>query len=172
MNAKQALKEQIDMSRAFLDGTLADVTDEQCHHKPGGEAHPIGATYGHLATAEDQIVNGVVRGATPLMMGEWAGKTGLSEPPPAPGGDLLGWSNRVVVDIPALREYTRAVRDATDAYLDSLSDDDIGAEKEVPGFGKHPLIWYLGLAAAIHPANHCGEIAALKGILGAKGYPF
>jgi hypothetical protein len=42
----------------------------------------------------------------------------------------------------------------------------------VPGFGKHSVNYYLSVAAIIHPSNHCGEIAAIKGTQDLKGYPF
>lgn len=82
MNATDLLKSQIQMAHMFLDGTCADVTDEQAHSVPGGTAHPIGATMVHIALAEDVILNMMVRGQQPLLMGEWAGKAGISEPEP------------------------------------------------------------------------------------------
>lgn len=171
MNAVEAMRIQINTSHQIVEGTVADLTPELCDHIPGGKAHPIGATYYHIVTAEDFIVNNI-RGQTPLMMGEWAGKTGVSEPPPAPGGDFFGWANRVKVDIGQARKYAEAVYANTNAYLDSLTDADLDKEIDAPGIGKNSLAYYLGIGALIHPANHVGEISALKGVQGATGYPF
>jgi len=172
LNAIELFRNQIEASHGIVEGTVADLTPELCDHIPGGKAHPIGATYAHIAMSEDFIVNMMLRGQQPLMMGEWAGKTGASEPQPAPGGDTFGWANRVKVDLEQARKYAQAVYANTNAYLDTLTEADLDKEMEIPGFGKNPLAYYLGIAANIHPANHVGEISALKGVQGAKGYPF
>ncbi len=84
MNAIEALRTQINASHEIVEGTVADLTQELADHQPEGTAHPIGACYAHLLTTEDFIVNMVLRGQPPLMMGEWADKSGMSAPPPAP----------------------------------------------------------------------------------------
>jgi hypothetical protein len=114
----------------------------------------------------------MLRGSTPLLMGEWAGKTGASEPPPPPGGDTFGWANRVKVDLEATQKYAQAVYANTEAYVSSLSAEDLERIVDIPGFGKEPLAYFLSIAAVIHPSNHIGEVSALKGVQGAKGYPF
>jgi hypothetical protein len=172
MNAIEAMRTQINASHQIVEGTVADLTPELCDNIPGGKAHPIGATYVHILISEDFIVNMMIRGQAPLVMGEWAGKTGASEPPPPPGGDMFAWANSVKVDIGQARKYAEAVYANTNAYLDSLTDADLDKELEIPGFGKNTLVYYLGIGALIHPANHVGEISALKGVQGAKGYPF
>ncbi len=172
MNAIELFRNQINISHEIVEGTVADLTAEQCDTPPGGKAHPIGATYAHLLTTEDFIVNMILRGQQPLMMGEWAGKSGMSAPPPGPGGDAYGWATSVKVEIGQAREYAKAVYKATDDYLNSITPEDLDAEIEVPGFGKNSRAYFLGIGALIHPANHVGEISALKGVQGAKGYPF
>ena len=76
------------------------------------------------------------------------------------------------IDLEAARKYAQAVYANTNSYLDTLTPDDLDKEMEIPGFGKNPLAYYIGMAALIHPANHVGEISAMKGMQGAKGYPF
>jgi hypothetical protein len=172
MNAIEALRNQINTSHEIVEVTVADLTPEQCDAPAGGKAHPIGATYAHLLTSEDFIINMILRGQQPLMMGEWASKSGMSAPPPGPGGDTYGWATSVKVDLAQAREYAKAVYKATDEYLGTLSQEDLDEVLEVPGFGKNSRAYFLGLGALIHPANHVGEISALKGVQGARGYPF
>lgn len=76
------------------------------------------------------------------------------------------------LDIGQAREYAKAVYKATDDYLGTLSPEDLDDEIDVPGIGKSSRAYFLGIGALIHPANHVGEISALKGVQGAKGYPF
>lgn len=174
MNAVELLKSQIQMSHTFLDGTFADVTKEQADALPGGKAHPIGATYAHLLLAEDVILSMMVRGTQPLVMGEYAGKSGASEPPPMQGSaeDTFAWANRVKVDLFQAKDYGQAVMKNTLAWVDSLSETDLDRELEPPGFGKQTVASMISLAAIVHVSNHCGDISALKGLQGTKGYPF
>ncbi len=174
MNSIELLKSQVQLAHAFLDGTCADVTQEQADAVPGGTAHPIGATYAHLVLAEDFILSMFVRGTQPLVLGEFAGKTGFSEPQPVnvSADEMLAWANRVKVDMPVAREYGKAVLANTLGWIDSLSESDLEREVEPPGFPKQTVGQWITIAAIAHPSNHCGEIAALKGLGGAKGYPF
>ena len=172
MNAIELFRNQINASREIVEGTVADLTQELCDHTPEGTANPIGACYAHLLTSEDFIVNMILRGQQPLMIGEWAGKSGMSAPPPGPGGDHRAWAVSVNVEIGPVQEYAKAVYKATDDYLSTLTPEDLGEEVDVAEFGKNSRAWWLAIAALIHPANHVGEISALKGVQGAKGYPF
>jgi hypothetical protein len=173
MNAIDLLKSQIQMSHQFLDGTCADVSDEQAHTVPGGTAHPIGASYAHLLLAEDVVLNMMVRGTTPLLMGEFAGKNGFqTEPMDRSAESLLAWANSVKVDMPAAQEYGKAVLANTLDWVGTLSESDLDREVEAPGFPKMTVGSWITLTAIVHPSNHCGEISALKGVQGAKGYPF
>lgn len=172
MNAIDVFKEQIQGAHEIVEGTIEGVTEEQAQKSPGGIAHPIGATYLHTLISEDFIVNMMVRGTQPLLMGDWAGKTGASEPPPPPGGDTYAWACRVKVDLGQARQYAQAVYKNTLDYVGSLGEADLGREIDVPGFGKHSLAYYLTVSAVIHPSNHIGEVSAIKGVFGAKGYPF
>lgn len=172
MDAVSLFKTQIGFTHEVVEGTMANVDADVCHKTPGGKAHPIGATYAHIVLSEDFIVNMIIRGQTPLVMGEWAGKAGVSEPPPMPGGDLFGWANRVKVDVDQLRKYAQAVYASTSEYVSSLSEGDLDRELDVPGFGKNTLAYYLNVGAVVHPSNHIGEVSAMKGIQGLQGYPF
>lgn len=174
MNAIELLKSQINMAHMFLDGTRADVSQEQADALPGGKAHPIGATLAHIALAEDLIINMFARGTQPLIMGEWAGKAGISEPAPMDRSaeKLFAWANSVKVDLPQLQQYAQAVFQNTLDWVDTLTEDDLSREMEPPGFGKQTVASMISLAAVVHLSNHCGEVSALKGIQGAKGYPF
>jgi hypothetical protein len=155
-----------------VEGTMADVTDEMLAWQPPGNANTIAANYAHIVTGEDALVLGMARGAAPLMATSWAGKIGMSEPPP-PGAAMHEWSQRTTIDLTALRQYAQAVYAATDEYLASLSDADLAEQIDASAFGAgmQPRSYLLGLLLAnLH--WHTGEIACLKGIQGKRGYPF
>ncbi len=177
MTALELLKSHVQTGRQFLEGTFADVTPEMLHKAPGGTANPLGATYAHLIFSEDWLINNVLRGKKMLAETEWAGKTGVDKPMPNPGpewGTYADWTKTVKIDLDALRSYAKAVYENTDKYLSSLSDADLDKEKDLTavGFGKVTVGWAIAELIAGHTTSILGEIAVLKGIQGAKGYPF
>jgi hypothetical protein len=170
------LRAQMKGAHDILEGTMQDVTAEEAHWAPPGIANPLGATYAHLLLGEDMLMHGMVMGGKPpLFATSWAGKTGISEMPPSPAeGTLDKWSRSVQVDLAALREYAKAVYAETDEYLASLD----GAALDKPldlsrfGMGQQTIGFFIGNLLVGHVNNHCGEISCLKGLQGAKGYPF
>ena len=156
----------------MLEGTMQDVTSEQAHWIPGGKALAAGATYAHITLAEDFFLNMTV-GRQPLATTAFAGKMGLSEPHPT-GGDWEAWAQSVKIDLPTLREYAGAVFKSTEEYASSLKAEDLDREIDLTssGLGKQTLGSFISLIAIVHPSSHCGEISCLKGLQGAKGYPF
>jgi hypothetical protein len=175
MSIADTLKEQVATTRMVVDGTLGDISEDARVKIPGGTAHPIGATFAHQVMSEDFVVNMIIRGSTPLMMGAMAGKTGFSEPQPMPGAsaeDVLAWANRVKIDWPVLMEYSNAVRASVDDYLAGASDEELSRKVAFGNMGEQPVSGVIGLICIVHPSNHIGEISALKGIYGGKGYPF
>jgi hypothetical protein len=177
MNGTSTAKQNIDISHQILESTMADVTDDILHEPIPGLAHPIGASYAHTLISEDMIVGGMLRGAAPLFASSWAERTGCSQMMPMPGPDWVkydDWVDNVRIDLTALREYGKAVYAQTDAYVGSLSDDDLDREVDMTaaGLGKVNVAFVLNGLIAGHASQLTGEIAAAKGNLGRKGYPF
>lgn len=166
------VRDQLRQAHEFLEMTMSDVTPEQAAAAPGGKANPLGAAYAHLVTGEDAFVHGFLQGGAPLFAGEWAARTGLSEPPP-PDTEWQAWGARVRVDLPAVREYARAVYAASDAYLAGLKDADLERKLDLSavGLGEQTLGWVLGAGVVGHVQAHWGEICCLKGIQGGQGFP-
>ena len=155
----------------WLEGTMQGVTAEQAHWAPPGRALPIAAHYAHVAIGEDVLLSSFARKSTPLAMGAFAGKAGVSEPPPMGAWDE--WGRRVKVDLDALRQYAQAVYAATDEYLATLGDEDLGQEIDLSavGFGVQPLGTFLSILC-MNAVAHTGEISVIKGLQGLQGYPF
>ena len=163
-------------ARQVLDGTMADVTQAQVDFIPPGVANPLGATYAHVICSEDMVVQGMFRQAAPLFASSWAGRTGLNEPMPMPGPDWPNygpWTRRVKVDLAGLRAYALAVAAETESWLAGLSDSDLDRPMDLTGagLGQHTWASAIALLIANHLGTETGEIAVLKGIQGARGYP-
>jgi len=172
------IRAQMKSAHWLLEETISDVSAEMADFPPPGKALPIGAAYVHYVSGEDWMIHSLFQGAAPLMAGAWAGRTGVSEPPPGPGDDwdarFAAWTRRVRVDLPAFRAYAKAVYEATDGYLATLADPELTREVDLSavGMGKQTVGFVLDNALLGHAYCHCGEISALKGVQGRKGYPF
>ena len=160
--------------RTVMEGTMADVDQELANRPTDSRANPIGASYAHAICAEDAIVNGMLKGEQPLFAGSWAGRTGMDMPMPWPGlaeGDTGEWYQSVQVDLPAIRQYALAVYASSEAFIGSASDETLA--RQIDAFGtKMPLAAAFELFVTGHCNSLAGEISAIKGTFGKKGYPF
>ena len=170
---KSIVKGAMDFAHTqVLEGTMADVDDELANRQPAGNANSIGSSYAHTVLSEDYIVNAMLRGGTPLSDGEWAGRTGTDKPQPWGSGEDLGeWYHSVRVDLAAARQYAQAVYAKSAEFIDSLDDE--GLMKEVDVFGmRMSVAMVIEAFVTGHASSLAGEISAIKGTFGRKGYPF
>jgi hypothetical protein len=178
MDSITLLRQQFGMAHDVMESTIEGVTNEHAAWMPPGKAHSVGASYAHVVLSEDMLINGMFSGQTPMFATTWMGKTGISELMPMPGPDWEtsygGWTQRVKVDMAALRAYAKAVYAKTDEYLASLTPDDLDRTLDLSGvgMGQMNLAGALSMLALGHVNNLAGEISAIKGTQGLKGYPF
>lgn len=173
MNTVQLIRDQLKIAHDWLEGTVADVTPTMANFVPPGQAHSVGTRYAHVIVAEDNMTHAMLQGGAPLFTLTFAGKTGVDDPLSALGAKLE-WVQKTKVDIDALRQYAQAVYKASDEYLAKLKESDLENEVDLTqvGFGKWKLGAFLITFMLGHPRDIMGEISAIKGVQGAKGYPF
>src|SRR5262249_37315434 len=154
----------------FLVATLGDVTPDQARWVPPGTAHPIVAIFAHGIYAQDYAINELLRGAQPLYASSYDGRTGIGDPSPYISAE---WARGLTFDRERALAYSAAVAAATDAYVATLSDDDLDREIDLSaiGWGKSSLQFILSAVVQAHLHNMAGEISCLKGLQGLKGYP-
>lgn len=171
MNAIAAHRQALRWAFDLLHMVVADLTAEQAHWTPPGVANPAGAQYAHAVISADFVVLGMLQAGAPLYKGVWAGKTGVSQPQPLATQE---WAQSVRVDLPALHAYAAAVDAAIDAYVAGLNETDLDRQLDLSnvGLGQRDVGWALSALVEGHLNNMAGEISVLKGLQGAKGYPF
>jgi len=171
MDALSFARTALKSAHQSFKGTVADVTIEDAHFIPQGTAHPIGARYAHLIIAEDSQIQMMLQGEPRLFETTFKDKTGISE---AMFRQSLEWARAVKIDLPALAKYTDAVFAESEKYFDALTDADLSGSVDltVAGYGKIPLPIFLSDFIIGHCHDVMGEISAVKGLLGKKGYPF
>jgi hypothetical protein len=158
MNTVELLQYSIGFAFDVLDQVTADLTQEQVDWTPPGTASSIGSIYSHLVTYLDFFVHEMCIGQK---------YEGFQEPAPPP--EIM--MQDVQADLVTLHERAKEVRAVTEDWLASLTPADLDVELEtsvgllnVGQMVEAYIIWHINV--------HCGEIAALKGCQGAKGYPW
>jgi hypothetical protein len=171
MESMPILREALKNAHNLFRGTVADLTPEDAHYVPQGAAHPIGSRYVHLVVADDVMGNVVLKGGAPLYETTFKGKTGADDPSMMPN---LEWARRVHVDLPAFAKYADAVFKASEAQLDAMTDKDLERTVDLTkfGVGMVPMPNFLNDFVIGHVRDVMGEISAVKGLLGKKGYPY
>ena len=75
------------------------------------------------------------------------------------------------MNLPALHNYAQATAQTLQSWIPTLALEDL--ERTIPTpIGDHSLGQFLEIFIVSHINNHIGEISALKGCLGLKGYPW
>jgi uncharacterized damage-inducible protein DinB len=169
MDAAEYVRRQIAAVRRLSDGALEGLTDEQLNWIPPGTANSIKASLVHLLGSEDSFIQRVLRGKPLLWDAEgWGEKIGVSV---RPGRDQ-GWDEikQTQIAVAPVLGYARAVRAATDEYLEGLTPEELDRTVEF-FFGDSRVADVLTILVA-HATGHAGEIAALRGMQGVKGLPF
>ena len=172
MNAQALLQQQLAGYHDILEQTIADCQQETLDKNlPGATITSVGSVYAHVVFSEDEILHGMLQGKPALYRAEnWASRTGVA--PPSTADFKAEWARTVKMNLPAFREYAKAVYGATDAYIAALSDADLERKVQTGFIGEQTVAFVMSNILGWHVAEHNGEIAALKGVQGLKGLPF
>ncbi len=175
MNNKIALllTDSLKNAHENLEGTMQGVTEEVAHWQPQGKALPIAAAYAHAVISED-VLSSMMMKEKSLIEGEWGAKLGLSAPHPMMDADwaknFAEWSKTVKMDLSKFKEYATVVYKKSEDYCSTLSDSDL-TEKKINFMGEWTIGKFIVSILINHVASLTGEISAIKGLQGLKGYP-
>jgi uncharacterized damage-inducible protein DinB len=168
MEILEYMQRQVAGMRRQVDNTMKDVTVDQFNWAPPGTMNTISATFIHLTSVEDNFVQAILQGKPRLWdVGGWSAKTGVQKPPSI--GENWDEFKHLHLEPAPFIEYQKAVWAATDAYLSSLTSADL--DRKVKLGARELTVAEMLLLAASQALSHTGEIAALKGVQGAKGLP-
>jgi len=173
--ATEILLTQLREVHRILEQTMDGVTDEVAHFMPNGTANPIAGTYAHIVFSEDLFIHAFLEKSEPLMSTNFKDKTGASEIQPTEWQQAYPkWLKEVKIDVKKFREYAKAVFDASEHYVATLTEEDLLKDVNLTGMGMGSRKAYDFISNIIsgHSYSITGEIAVLKGIQGLKGYPF
>jgi hypothetical protein len=166
MDGKAILRLQMKAMHNYLEAAIGDCSPAVLSTRlPGATINSPGAIYAHTIFGEDGLLNGLVRGTTPVYYAQgWAQKIGIEMPK---GGLEPDWHPDF--DLGLFRQYAAAVYQASDEYLASATDAELARVVE-PGFVPPlPVSTFIADLLIWHAATHQGEISALKGVQGLEG---
>jgi len=164
METLALLKQQIAGARREMQGVMNDVSQEMAHWQPPGVANPIVDLFVHAVIGQDRLVHTRLQGKAPLI-DQWTERLKV----PADFRHTPEVARSLNIDISLLKQYGEAVFAAVDSYLAGLKEADL--DRMVEGFrGPVPMANQLSTTLVTHVFEHAGEISAIKGCQGAKGY--
>ncbi len=176
LTALDLLKEELKNAHEVFESTALDIRDEHLHKSPGGVAFPLAATYAHLVFSEDSILHEMLKGEPTLFDTTWKDLTGASQLMPPMDANYTEankiWANSLKLDFPKFRQYAQAVFKDTEEYLNTLKDEDLEKERDLGAWGKKTVAFLYYEYIIGHTYSLAGELSALKGVHGVKGYPF
>jgi hypothetical protein len=168
MDILEYIRHEIAGVRHMVEMTMKDMTPELLNWPAPGTANTISATFLHFMNVEDNFVQKIIQGKPSVWeSGDWSQKTGVVKPPSI-GENWSDYKHRQVALQPLL-EYKSAVWAATDAYLATLTAEEL--DHKVKFANGERTVADMLLLAASQALSHNGEIAALKGVQGVKGLP-
>ncbi len=154
--------------RRQVTSVMKDITPQEFNWPPPGTANTISATFLHLTSVEDNIVQGLLQGKPRVWdTGGWSERTRVQKPPST--GESWDEFKHATLALGPFFEYQQAVWAATDAYLPALTAGEL--DRKVMFHGTERTVADMLILVASQAAGHAGEIAALKGIQGARGLP-
>jgi hypothetical protein len=173
MNTVELSRHSLSSAFEILGQVAADLTQEQADWTPPGCANPIGAMYWHTISGADEVVYRWFEGSSCLHeRGGWRARALRVDAPEPQGAEgWLEWMRTIHIDLPEMHDYAKAVAADLDAWLAAKSPEDLDRIVHTP-IGEYSVAAALDIFVIWHINAHCGEISALKGCQGAKGYPF
>jgi hypothetical protein len=158
MNTVELLQFSLGAAFDILSSVTADLTREQADWRPPGTANTIGSIYSHILTYVDYYVRNYFIEGRPQPV------TVESRP-----AEL--WMQDVQVDLSKLHAYAAEVLSTALNWLSTLAPEDL-EHRSLTTAGEINEGQALELFIIWHINAHCGEISALKGCQGLKGYPW
>ncbi|MBN2239251.1 MAG: DinB family protein [Dehalococcoidales bacterium] len=166
MDAVQLIKSGLDSATRNVARTIDGMTAEEIAWHPRPDANSIGLILFHMARSEDSLVNGMIRHQQSVWeKDKWYEKLGKAVDDGGSHYTAEQVENFEVPPMDQLHAYTMAVRKETNAYIDSLSAEDLDVKIDIPeGFPFDPAVGSLLSLVVNHGVGHAGEISYIRGL--------
>ena len=166
MDVRDVLTDLFGRVEEHVDEVLDGLDTASLTHQPAPGTNPIGWLVWHIARVEDAQFAELVGEDQLWVTGPWAARFGL-DPDPANHGYAHTPADVAAVrpeSVDALREYARAARARTDAFLATLTEGEL--DRIVDEAWDPPVTMGVRLISiADDQIQHLGAAAYVKGLL-------
>jgi len=160
-----------DLHKSYFEA-IEGLTDDQFHFRPLDAGNHIAFILWHYVRTEDMVLNFLLQKKTPVWNAEgWDKKLGMD--PRAQGTGMTPEESAAVKiqDIDEFKKYMESAFKASEAYLETVKEEDLEQVHDLPVLGKRNLYQIIGGTILHHGASHLGEIYYVTGVQGLKGSP-
>ena len=172
MSGVSFIRNSLQSLHSSLDETMRGLSQEQAHWRPDDRGNHIAFIAWHYTRTVDNVVRFVLqRRPTVWMEGKWDERFGLDSKAQGTGMSREDAVALVIRDIPTFCTYMSEVWKEPRAYLDTVTEEDMGRKITIRPLGELSLEEVLGTTLLTHGYTHLGEIWLLKGLQGLQGSP-
>jgi hypothetical protein len=164
------IRDSIHQQHEAWDKAISDLTLDQMHFRPNGQGNHIGFIAWHYVRTEDNIVQFVFQHRKPTVWleGGYDQKFGL---PRTAQGTGMPTDEAARMRLPSVEQwmaYQRAVWQATDAWLDSVTEEDLMRVVRIMPFGEITVMTAVRIPIVNHGFMHLGQAQHLRTLQGLK----
>lgn len=155
-----------------LDEAMEELTQEQAHWKPADQINHIAFIAWHYTRTVDNLTRFVFRRQPTLWMeGKWDERFGLDSRAQGTGMSHEDAGSLRIPDLPAFRDYMKEVWREAQAYLDTVTAEELERVLTVRPLGELSIREILGTSILTHGYTHLGEIWMLRSLQGLRSSP-
>jgi uncharacterized damage-inducible protein DinB len=174
LHATDFIRDSFRRLHRSLEDSTQDLSLEQLNFTPDDQHHSIAWILWHAYRTEDLIRSRSLQGHPDRWSQDgWSGRLGLPEQGQGTGMPP-GEAQRIrIEDYAGFMQYARIVADDTDAYLATLTEEQLEEMqpwRSAPG-GQDTLAAVIGNHVMTHIYGHRNEIYWLRSLQGLKGSP-
>ncbi len=158
MNAKDAIKANMDLAGMVLKTYVSDLSDAELMTRPASGSNHLAWQFGHLISSEQQLLSSICPGAAATLPAGFNEQHDKAVTGSDDAAKFLSKQRYI--------ELFDQQREATKTALDSLPDADL--DKPGPEHFKRicPTVGAVFNLIANHPMMHAGQFAVARRVLG------
>jgi DinB superfamily len=164
------IRDSIHQQHDAWDKAISDLTPDQMHFRPNGRGNHIGFIAWHYVRTEDNLVQFVFQNRKPTVwLADGYDQTfGL---PRTAQGTGMPPEEAAQMRLPSAEQwmtYQRAVWQATDAWLNSVIEEDLLRTVRIMPFGEITVLTAVRIPIVTHGFLHLGQVGHLRKLQGLK----
>ena len=170
-SALDFIRDSVHQQHEAWDNALGDLTPDQMHFRPNGQGNHIAFITWHYVRTEDNIVQFVFQNRKPTVWieGGYDQKFGL---PRTAQGTGMPLADAAQLRLPAVDQwlaYQRAVWQATDSWINSLTEADLQRQVSFKPLGNTTVMTAMRIPIVNHGFQHLGQVQYLRQLQGLRG---